>query len=90
MVLGLLYRSRRKPSLSSPPPPQPASSQSPTTPPLPPPTPPTQPTPKPRATQSPVEKDPAERLEDLKKLLDHNLITEEDYEKKRKEILSQI
>jgi len=53
------------------------------------PTPPAPPPPKP-TPPSTVGKDPAARLEDLKKLLDHDLITEEDYEKKRAEILSQI
>jgi hypothetical protein len=40
--------------------------------------------------QIPVVKDPVERLQDLKKLLDHKLITQEDYKRKKAEILSQV
>jgi len=92
MVLGLFYSSKRKQSVSSPQLLPTASSQKPltlkspaTTQPTPPQHVPTPPTP-----QSTIEKDPAKRLEDLKKLLDHYLITEEDYQKKRKEILSKL
>jgi hypothetical protein len=92
MVLGLFYSSKRKQSVSSPQPPSTASSQKPLTPQSPVTTQltPPQPVPTPPVPQSTIEKEPAKRLEDLKKLLDHYLITEEDYEKKRKEILSQI
>ena len=46
--------------------------------------------PPPKPTPPSTGKDPAARLEALKKLLDHDLIIEEDYEKKRAEILSQL
>jgi hypothetical protein len=92
MVLGLFYSSKRKQSVSSPQPTPTTSSQEPLPPQSPPTTQPTPPQPvhTPPVPQSTIGKDPAKRLEDLKKLLDHDLITQEDYEKKRKEILSQI
>jgi len=42
------------------------------------------------AAQDNLKNDPATRLQNLKELFDRNLISKEDYEKKRNEILSQV